>query len=372
MSDHPDNHEHDHGPAPEASLPEDASTRALSEALRSSFFIVKVVMILLVFVFLFSGFFEVGPQQRKIILRLGRPVGVGREALLGPGLHWAFPRPIDEIVTVPFSEIQTVKSTVGWYFTTPEAEASKTEPPPGKDLNPAVDGYTLTSDGNIIHTRATLSYRIEDPIRYEFDFSSASNSVRDALNNALIYASARFSVDDILRTNRLGFKDAVRARVTDLAQKQGLGIAIEQCEVEAIPPRTLKPAFELVNTAQANADAARYQALSEQNTITNNAYAEANRRTNSAAAERERLVKSVKADADQFAALLPEYQLDPGLFKAMFLNRAVAQVMTNVQDKWYLPENPGGEPWELRMQLSRPPLVVKPPSTAPGGPTIIQ
>src|SRR5262249_32876173 len=162
------------------------------------------------------------PQQRKIILRLGRPVGEGKNALLGPGLHWALPRPIDEVRTVPFAEIQTVKSSVGWYFTTPENEATGQEPPAPGSLNPALDGYTITGDGNVIHTRATLTYRIEDPIRYEFDFTNAAASVRDALDNALVYASARFNVDDILRRDRLGFQDAVRTRVNDLAHKQGL------------------------------------------------------------------------------------------------------------------------------------------------------
>jgi membrane protease subunit HflK len=101
-------------PAPGPVVSEDAGSQALSEALRSSFFIVKLVMIVLVALFLCSGLFMVGPQQRAIILRLGAPLHEGTAALLGPGLHWAFPPPIDEVVKIPFTEIQTVKSTVGW------------------------------------------------------------------------------------------------------------------------------------------------------------------------------------------------------------------------------------------------------------------
>ena len=54
--------------------PMDSGSQALSEALRSSFGIVKFVMFLLVCVFLGSGFFTVGPQERAIIIRLGKPV----------------------------------------------------------------------------------------------------------------------------------------------------------------------------------------------------------------------------------------------------------------------------------------------------------
>jgi modulator of FtsH protease HflK len=81
-------------PPPET--PIDAGSQALSEALRSSFGIIKGIMVLLVIVFLGSGFFTVGPQEQAVIIRLGKPIGEGEKALLGPGLHWALPYPIDE------------------------------------------------------------------------------------------------------------------------------------------------------------------------------------------------------------------------------------------------------------------------------------
>ena len=71
MSDHPHSHaghDHDHDHAtPETSV--DAGSQALAEALGSSFAIVKVVMVVLFLVFLGSGFFQVRPDQRAIILR---------------------------------------------------------------------------------------------------------------------------------------------------------------------------------------------------------------------------------------------------------------------------------------------------------------
>src|ERR1700682_5445632 len=100
--------------------PVDSGSIALSEALRSSFTIVKIVMVVLVVVFLASGFFKVNPQEQAIILRFGKPVGEGSQALLGSGLHWSFPYPIDEYVKVSIKGIQKVGSTVGWYATTPE------------------------------------------------------------------------------------------------------------------------------------------------------------------------------------------------------------------------------------------------------------
>ena len=93
----------------------------MSEALRSSFVIVKILMLGLVIVFICSGVFTVPSQQKAIILRLGKPVGTGEKMLLEPGLHWSFPYPIDEKTFIPLGQ-QTVRSTVGWYATTPDGE----------------------------------------------------------------------------------------------------------------------------------------------------------------------------------------------------------------------------------------------------------
>jgi membrane protease subunit HflK len=358
-------HEHPHG-SPEPSAPvdpvmeEDAGSRALSEALKSSFFIVKVVMGVLVGVFLGSGFFIVSPQQRAIILRLGAPHLSGTNVLLEPGLHWAFPAPIDEVRKIPFSAIQTVKSTVGWYYTTPELEASGQEPMAGSSLNPATDGYVITADGNIVHTRASLSYRVADPVKYEFDFTSSSNAVQNALDNALIFAASRFTVDDILTRQVTKFRETVQARVVELTSKQDLGIEVEQCEVKSIPPRTLKPAFDAVAAALSMAESARNSAQSEASQILGRATVSASSITNAAETERLRLVESVNVEAKSFAELLPRYQANSNFVVNILLSQKIAQVLSNVQDTIFLPERADGQKRELRLMLSREPKGSKP------------
>src|ERR1043166_440591 len=95
--------------------PLDAGSQALAEALKSSFAIVKVVMVLLVIIFLGSGIFTVRPQQQGIILRLGKPVGQGEAALLKPGLHFSLPYPIDSHEIVSITGIQqTEKKPPVW------------------------------------------------------------------------------------------------------------------------------------------------------------------------------------------------------------------------------------------------------------------
>ena len=338
-------------PAPDS--PVDAGSQALSEALRSSFSVLKFLMVVLVLVFLFSGVFTVGPEKRAIILRLGKPVGQGEQALLGPGLHLSFPYPIDSHEIISISGIQRVESTVGWYATTKEQEAAGTEPPPGGSLNPAADGYALTADGNIIHTRATLTYRISDPIAYVFNFVNASNAIQNALNNALLFAASQFKVDDILTRDVIGFNEAVRRRVIQLVEEQKLGIQVEQCIARSIPPRQLKDPFDNVLKAEVTRSKVLNDARSFENQTLSKASAEAESRVNAAHSERARLVNDVKSQAERFKEVLPRYQANSSLFVQQRLLETVGRVLTNVQDKFLIPEGADGKTKEIRYILNR-------------------
>ena len=348
------------GGAPAPETPDDAGSQALADALRSSFAIIRVVMVALVLLFLGSGFFTVGSQEKAVILRFGKPVGEGAQALLGPGAHWAFPYPIDEVQKIAVNQLQAVTSSIGWYATTAANEASGNEPPPGPSLNPSLDGYVVTGDENIIHVRGTLLYRIAEPgLRYTFDFVATSNLVQNAFNNALLYAAAGFKVDDALRRDVAGFRDRVRARVERLITEEQLGIVVDQITLSAIPPRQLKRAFDAVNEAEVRRSTVINEARAYQNQTISRARADAQARINAGETERNVLVQSVRAEAERFKGLLAQYELNPGLFKQQRRNEVLQRVLTNAQDRIVLSHRADGKPREVRLQLNREPPVPK-------------
>lgn len=363
MSDHEHHHhEHEHGHQHSAPEMQDAGTQALAEALRSSFFIVKLVMALMVIAFFCSGFFTIGASEKAVILRFGKPVGEGDKALLGPGWHWSFPYPIDEIVHIPISAQQSVQTDNGWYFTTPEQELSGEELPAGSSLNPAIDGYFITADHDIVHSRATLYYHVTDPIAYIFGFSNVQATVLNALDNSLLYAAARFNADDILLDRQTEFREAVQKRVTDMADQEHLGIVVDQCEIQSIPPRQLASVFAAVTDARETSANAISAANSDAASMQLAAGAQATAMTTRAAVDSENYVTLVEADAKRFNDLLPQYRTNAALFAQQQVNWAMAQVLTNVGDKWFIPQHTDGKTSELRLQLNP-----EPPEPSAGG-----
>ena len=334
---------------------EDAGAQALADALRSSFNLVKLVMVVLVAAFLASGLFTVQPNEVAVKLRFGRPVGVGQEQLLQPGLHWKLPRPIDELVRIPVGETHTLISTAGWYALSPEEEASGQTPMPLSYLRPGVDGYLLAGDGNIIHVRATMSYRINasDPLSYAFNFAQVTNLLQHVLDNALAYAAARFNADDALYRDKLAFQELILARVNALVDQLKLGITLDVREVRTSPPLDVETAFNEVVKAQQQGDTKIREAEAYARGATNNAVGEASAILQDALTRSNYFVKTVQKEASNFLGFLPSYRRSPELFTKRLMAETTERILTNAQFKTYLPARTDGRPRELRLLLNK-------------------
>ena len=344
------------GDLPSEAPMEDAGTQALSDALASSFRFIRALMIILVAVFLGSGIFTVNPNEVAVILRLGKPAGSGPDAILRPGIHWSFPSPIDEIVRIPVGESRAVEATNCWYQVTPEMEISGQLPPSLSTLQPGVDGYALTSDGNIIHARATAKYRIADPLRYAFDFRGATNILENALNNAVLYAAVRHTAEEALYKDKTGFQDAVRRRFLQTIEKANLGIDLEPIQVQTFPPMYVKEAFDQVLEAEQALSEARNTSQGEAEEITRKAVGEGRALISDGITRSNMLVQTLRADAEAFSDQLADYQRNPRLFRERLLVETMFQVLTNVNDKWLLPESKDGRRRQIRLMLNREPL----------------
>jgi membrane protease subunit HflK len=343
---------------PSAPLPpeptEDAGSQALSEALRSSFVIVKVVLVIMVVVFFARGFFIVEPQEKAVILRLGKPLSKGDKVLLEPGAHWSFPYPIDEVVRIPVGQVQMLRSTVGWYRTTAAMEAAGQLPPAPDSLNPAQEGYVLTADGNIIHVKGELRYRIAEPgLDYKFAFADASNAVLNAFNDALIHASATYKADDALSRDVGGFRERVRLNLERAIAQQKLGIAVDQIDIQATAPLKLRQAFAAVSEAEARRGKALLDVRSAANQALSQAQGEAAVRIARGESDTARMVQFVAAEANRFASLLPEYRKNPELFRKMRQSEALQRVFANPEVEKYMVPSRDGNPREIRIQINR-------------------
>lgn len=304
-------HTHEHGheqPKPVEHL--DAAGRSLSEALRISFVILKLIMIVLIAAFLASGFKTVGPNEKALVLRFGKILGAGDEAdprVLDPGPHWIFPYPIDEMVKIPVSEQINLRIPTFWYKETLQdaiGEGPKPRELVPEKLNPLTEGYCLTrsqaalspaaqragltdyeaSDYSIVHTMWQVVYQIGDveaffthvyvedvkPGQVYSDVMKqwVTPLLQSVMEDAVVNTMARYSIDQALQST-----DTVPRDVRQLAQEKldaiESGIQISSVQLEkARWPKQVNEAFEAAITAsQQSSQAIREATTDAENTL---------------------------------------------------------------------------------------------------------
>jgi len=390
----------------------DTAGKSLSDALRLSFTILKVIMVVLVILFLTSGIFRVQEDENALVLQFGKIRGkVSENRVLKPGLHWAWPEPISEIITIPVTKVQTLAINSFWYFET-DAEKLGGSGRPGQTLNPAKDGYCLTrndsiiagegSDYNIVHSKWVLKYQIKRPEKFfrniyynatapGQDFLDVAAKTVDPLleslaSNARVATMVNYSIDEAIVS-----KEEIGSNVERLLQEKldkiESGITVKAMHVSGkiAWPRQADDAFQMQLNASNNSKQRVIAAKTIATEILNETgganaeqiLAELKKgklnaagkekllgqlagscqdKISDARAERTRIVETAKANADYFTKLLPQYHKRPELVLQNIYQEAISEVMANADEKIFIQPSSEGKGKEIRVRINKKPV----------------
>ncbi len=222
------------GAAPDA-LSLDPAQKSLADALRITFFLLQVGMAVLIVLFLVSGARKVNEAERGVRLTFGRIVAQD----IGPGLHFSWPFPIGEFLTVQTGQQSLDLKKSFWFHLAARQENLSLDQLPSignVGLIPGVDGSLITGDGNLIHAQFAVLYRRDDPSSYLRSIYTPDEEslVRVAVERAVVRVIAETPIDALLQQGA-----SLVAPVTTPA-----GPAPEPAPSEAAPatPESTEPA----------------------------------------------------------------------------------------------------------------------------------
>jgi membrane protease subunit HflK len=320
---------------------------ALTDALRRSFALLRGLMVVLALLYLASGIFILRQHEKAIVLRFGKPVGLGDARVLGPGLHWTWPKPFSEIIRVPAGRVDTLVSRAFWHRF--DATDRSALPP---TLAPLRDGYALSGDANLFHSEWAVRTTIGDPEAYLFGVSQPAGWLERELNRAVTRVAARSPVDGLIRTDLEGFRRQVEEELRARTDTLGLGLRIQGVDLLNLAPAPqVADAFDQViraeqeqaeETAAARAYAAR---------VTSEAVGEADRMVAEGETEKTRLINRIKADADTFTRLQPAVARQPDLLRQIMWQDAIRTTLASAGQVYLVPADADGRR-EIRLQLS--------------------
>ncbi|WP_419722955.1 FtsH protease activity modulator HflK [Sphingobium aquiterrae] len=171
---------------------------------------------------------RVGPQERGVVLMLGK-----YSRTLSPGIGLTLPSPLESMETVDVEEIRTI------------------------DIGSAGEGaenLMLTGDQNIIDLAYSVRWNIRNPEQYKFQLVDPDATIREVAESAMRAVIASVSLDDALGAGRTGIEQQVEQRMQEILDGYRAGVRVQGVAIkQADPPSAVNDAFKDVSAAQQTA-----------------------------------------------------------------------------------------------------------------------
>ena len=311
---------------------------------------------LMAVLYLLSGITIVRPDETAIILRWGHLVGT-TPALQqhGPGLLFALPRPIDQVMRVQVKhvwevEVTTLAPAPGGNDEDPEEEEER-----GLTLNPLTQGYAVTGDQNIVQADVVARYRVKDPAAWAFYGPKSDDVLRVEVTAAMSRSLGEMGVDSVFSDGRKTLVATVARRVQAGLDAAHSGIELSSLELTRLaPPDAVAVLFDQVQTAFIQAQTSQNGAKAFAESAIPKAQTDANNSTQTAHGVADSDLAAAQGDAEAFRALDKEYRADPAVVGERLYRDGVERAISAAGTVRWVPPPESGKYHGFRINVGPP------------------
>ena len=293
---------------------------------------IGVLLLLLLLVWLASGFYTVNANERGVVLRFGSLIETTE-----PGLRWRFPTPIETHEIVDLSGVRTVE--VGYR---------------GSERNKQLrEALMLTDDANIINIQFAVQYILKNPEDYLFNNRNPEESVIQAAETAMREIVGRNRMDFVLYEGREAMASNSQQMLQAILDRYQTGILISRVTMQnAQPPEQVQAAFDDAVKAGQDRERLRNEGEAYRNDIVPRARGAAARLLEEANAYRERVVANAEGEASRFDQVYAEYSRAPVVTRERLYLETMQQVLSNTS-KIMVNNERGGCRWTACCKVVR-------------------
>jgi len=270
---------------------------------------IAFIVILILGVWLASGFYIVEEGRRGVVLRLGKYI----ETTM-PGPRWHVPFPIESAEVVNVSGVRTVE--VG-YRGTP------------KNKQPA-EALMLTDDENIVDVQFAIQYTLKGPEDYLFNNRNPDDNVLQAAETAIREVVGKSKMDFVLSQGRTEVASRVKVLMQEILDRYKTGINITTVNLQNVQaPEQVIAAFEDVVRAGQDRERFKNEGQAYANNVVPNARGVAARLTEEANGYKQTAVATAQGDASRFRQILAEYEKAPQVTRERLYLESMQQILSN-------------------------------------------
>ncbi len=255
-----------------------------------------LIPLVLLGLWLLSGIYQVGQEERGVVLRFGKQV-----AVKDPGLHWHWPSPIETVLTPKVTIVNRVE--VGFRSAGGAIGRSDT----GRDINN--ESLMLTGDENIVDINFVVLWFIDKPEDFLFKIRDPETTVKAVAESVVREIIGQTPFAEATTEARQQIEDDAREQIQAILNNYGAGIAVQEVQVQKVdPPDEVIDAFRDVQRAQADRERAQNEAETYQNDILPRARGDAVKMEQEAEAYAQEVVAAAEGESQRFIAVYNEFK----------------------------------------------------------------
>jgi membrane protease subunit HflK len=292
-----------------------------------------------------SGITVIRPDEVAVVLRWGRLVGdAAGTRLHPPGLLFALPRPVDQVVRVKTKYVGELPIQ--------SLAESPDHPGYGDTLDPLAVGYALTGDQNVVHVTMRASYRVRDPADWAFYGPKSEEILRVEVAAAMVRSLGEMGVDHVLSDGRKLLIAAATQRAQAGLDAAHAGLELVSLELIGLrPPSALSGDFDAVQTAYIDSETKKKNAQAFAQEVVPRAHATADAAVQTARAEATAARSLANGQTAAFLALYGEYSSNPGVVRERLYRDAVEAALGRAQAVRWIPPQASSNGQHTRVLL---------------------
>jgi len=265
------------------------------------------IILLIIAVWLASGFYIVEEGRRGVVLRLGRFL----ETTM-PGPRWHIPYPIESVEVVNVSGVRTVE--VGY----------RGNP---KNKQPQ-EALMLTDDENIVDVQFAIQYTLKSPEDFLFNNRNPEDNVLQAAETSIREVVGKSKMDFVLNQGRSEVASRVKQLMQQILDRYKTGINVTTVNLQNVQaPEQVQAAFEDVVRAGQDLERFKNEGQAYANDVVPKARGVAARLIEEANGYRQSVINTAQGDASRFRQVLTEYEKAPQVTRERIYLETMQQVM---------------------------------------------
>jgi membrane protease subunit HflK len=308
---------------------------------------IAVGVLILVAVWLASGFYRVNADEQGVVLRFGQYVKTTQ-----PGLNYRLPWPIETALTPPVERVN--REEIG--MRGPSDFGRGTRDGGEKSL-------MLTGDQNIVDIDFAVLWKISDAGKFLFNIENPAQTVKVVAESAMREVIGKNPIQRILTEGRGQIEQRTKTLMQQVLDSYDAGILVTQVNLQkSDPPAQVIDAFRDVQAALADRERAQNEAEAYRNDIVPRARGEAQRLLQQAEAYKQEVVSNADGEAARFTSVFNEYKVAKDVTARRLYLESMEQILRGTNKIIIDQRNGGGG---VVPYLPLPELKGRPPVPAP-------